>query len=172
MTAIAALGFLIGEPVLLLLIFPLLLTMPLTYRTCWLSRQLSDREIAAPQQRQIPESAIATIASAIDETALQALPSPQKASLVLQIYTSLITPAPSRWTSWTIRWLYAGTMAASTLFGWWVWQQHRWSDPPRSGQETSMAMAASLGFDKGSQEPTSGVIELVLGLVAQYGLPL
>ncbi|MFG0266521.1 MAG: site-2 protease family protein [Rhodopirellula sp. JB055] len=169
--AIAALGALIGEPLLLLLIIPVLFTMPLTYRTCWLSRRLSDCEIAAPQQRQIPESAITTIASAIDETALQVLPPPQKASLVLQIYASLITPPPSRWTSWTIRLVYAGTMAASTVFGWWVWQQHRWYDPTNSAPESPVTMATWIGFDKGSQEPTAKLIEQVIGMLALGWLP-
>ncbi|WDQ19160.1 site-2 protease family protein [Rhodopirellula sp. P2] len=170
--AIAALGLLIGEPVLLLLIAPLLFTMPLTFRTGWLSRQLSDREMAAPEQRQIPESAIATIASAIDETALQALPPPQKASLVLQIYEALITPAPGRWTSWAISLVYIGSMTVSTLFGWWVWSRHRWYDPDGLTPETPAAMATWLSLDKGSQEPTWALARQIAGPLAQWWLSL
>ncbi|KLU06229.1 Zn-dependent protease [Rhodopirellula islandica] len=169
---IAALGMLIGEPVLLLLIVPLLFTMPLTYRTGWLSRQLSDREIAAPERRQIPESAITTIASAIDETALQALPPPQKASLVLQIYESLITPAPGRWTSWVISLVYIGSMTGSTLFGWWVWSRHRWYDPSERVPPIPAMMPTWIDLDKGSQEAMSAFSGRVAGPLADWWLPL
>ncbi|MEO9933799.1 site-2 protease family protein [Rhodopirellula bahusiensis] len=126
--AITGLGILIGEPLLLLLVIPLLFTIPLTYRTSWLCGQLNNQEIEQPNGQQIPESAIETIASAIDETALRALSAPQKASLVLQLYETLIAPSPSKFARSAIWLVYIGSITASTLFGWWIWTLHRWHD--------------------------------------------
>ncbi|MAP07913.1 MAG: peptidase M50 [Rhodopirellula sp.] len=151
MLVIAGLSISIGEPWLLLLIFPLLFTMPLTYRTCWLSRRLSEDEIPPPTESGVPEAAIETIASAIDETALRALAPPQKASLVLQLYESLIAPPPTPLASRIVGLVYLGSIMVSTLFGWWIWSLHRWHDPAVGEFDRLETFVNETGFDKGSQ---------------------
>lgn len=161
MLVIVGLGVLIGEPMLLLLILPLLFTMPLTYRTCWLSRRLSENEISPPTESGIPETAIDTIASAIDETALRALAPTQKASLVLQLYESLITPPPTAFASRIVGLVYLGSFMVSTLFGWWIWSLHRWHDPAVGRLDLSKSFANATGFDKGSQIILAVITELL-----------
>lgn len=165
MLVIAGLGISIGEPLLMLLILPLLLTLPLTYRACWLNRRLSEQETPPPTEGRVPETAIETIASSIDETALRALSPPQKASLVLQLYETLITPPPTRFASRIIVSAYLGSILASTLFGWWIWTLHRWHDPGAGRLDLLPNFAIEAGLDKGSQATSTAVTELLAAIL-------
>jgi Zn-dependent protease len=111
-----AFAFFSGSLMILFIAIPLVLSLPATFRMASLIRRLRNRPLPQPERDEIPDAAIRLLDDEIQTTALATAPLPNKASMVVQMYESLIVRPPGIGSTLAIWTLYGGAFAFA-IFG-------------------------------------------------------
>ncbi|MCC9658007.1 site-2 protease family protein [Rhodopirellula halodulae] len=167
---VVSLAIAINEPLLLLLLAPLLATLPLAIRTSRLCRQFAglsnfasqhtkadSREVSSdnlpssdpnqgPRSKSVPPERIEDIHAALQQTPLGQLSTSQQANWVIQIYEASSSPVPSNRSRWLIWIVYLVCLGFSTGFGWWVWRKHSLVEPVLPPPEFPPIVSCMVGW--------------------------
>lgn len=118
-------GIALGDGVLPMIAVFLALSIPMSFRIAKLVDQLRGQPVAAPVDDHVPDAAITRIADGMSTTPLAHLTRTQKASLIVQVYESLVVRPPGLAAMLAIWLMYAGSFAIAIGGGLGVWMLRR-----------------------------------------------